>query len=319
MSKLYKTRIYEDFINGKYQQNCYCLYDDEIFFDYYVLDYEKIIKIADILENDNFITLLSFHRCSIDNDSAIYLFNKLKYNNTIKTLILHGNKLDESAFIILSELLCINKNITCLCLGSIKIGSSAKHIANIIRNNSTIKELNLSKMNLKTNDFKIIASALKHNTSISSLYLFSNKKFCNNKLNSKYLLKIFHNKTIKLLSLHSCNISTEIIDIIFDQMIDNHTINSLILSYNNITSANINKLCELIKNNKTLENLELDYNKFNDTDGQCILKCLDFNTTLKNIDLKQTNFNRKNMPDIFPRIDDSTLDLFIGHQKMTFL
>ncbi len=307
----HKAQFYEDFINGKYQENWYCLYNNRIFFDYYLLDYDKVIKIADVLENDHNIELLSFHRCNIDNDSAIYLFNKLKFNTTIKTLILHGNKLKKTAFIVLSELLSVNKTLTSLCLGSIKIGSSAKYIANIIKNNNTLTELNLGKMNLKSRDFKIIVSALKYNTSISTLYLFSNKNFCYDNLNPKYLKKIFRNKTIKNISMHSCNISTEFIDVILNEMINNDTLKSLDLSFNSITSTNINKLCELIKKNKTLENLKLAYNSFNDTDGQDILYSLDSNKTLKNIDLNQVGYgyNRRNVPEIFSRIEDSTLIL----------
>lgn len=304
----YKKLIYDSFINKKYQE-CFSMYGTSIYFDYYKLDYDKIIKIADIIEHDKFITRLSFHNCNIDDTSAIYLFNKLKNNNTVKVLIFHGNKITEYGFAALSELMKTNAIIS-LCLSSINIGSSIKCINEIIKNNKTIIELNLGKMNMKRRDFKSLVLALEYNQSIITLYLYDNKKLCNSKFSYKYLLKLFKNKNIKTLSLHSCNISSELIDLIFNAMISNTTLTELVLSYNEITSNNIIKLCELIKNNNTLERLELGYNKFNDHDGLMILGSLHYNSSLNDLNLKQTGYFNKFMPDIDLnlRISDDTID-----------
>ena len=95
MSKSHKERIYNSFLSGTYQED-FCIYNQTIYFDYYELNYDKVVKIADKLENDNFFICASFYRCRIDNKSAIYLFRKLKNNKTIKKLYLHGNNIEES-------------------------------------------------------------------------------------------------------------------------------------------------------------------------------------------------------------------------------
>lgn len=298
-----RKELYKKLLNGTYASNV-------IYFDYYKLDYRKIVKIADALKNNTNITCVNFHGCKMDDKSAAYLFDQIKENNTITTLNMHGNILEKSAFIALSNMLEINTTIKELNLGSVRINygniSYIEYIEKILLNNTKITRLGLSRTRLSSLDFAILVSALEKNSTIEELMLFNNKH-----ISVANVIRLLKNENLKIISLHSCRINSDGINDILKSLMNNTNIIHIVLSYNEVTSNNTKTLCELIKCNKSLNNLEFGYNKFIDDDGKVILEALYCNNILRKLDLQQTDYpNKKFLPDINKelRISDETMN-----------
>jgi hypothetical protein len=130
-------------------------------------------------------------------ESSIYkkeefqeILTKLQKNTKIKYLNLYDNNLDEN-ITDLAKLLEKNETITNMDLGSSLISKKKnfKLITNSLKNNKTIKTLNLAENNMKENE---ITSILYENKSITDL-----------EIQSIFNIKIFNSKQSNLLEGNS--------------------------------------------------------------------------------------------------------------------
>ena len=112
-------------------------------------------------------------------------------------------------------------------------------------------------------DFKIIAEALKHNSTITSLDLA-----CSNigVEESKYLAEALkHNSTLTSLDLESNNIGDEGVKFLAEALKCNSTLTSLYLGGNNISNEGVKVLAEAFKHNSTLVSLDLGHIEMTDS------------------------------------------------------
>jgi Ran GTPase-activating protein (RanGAP) involved in mRNA processing and transport len=265
--------------------------------------------LAGMLEKNETITKLDLSRNNIGDDGAKALAEALKVNKTITTLHLLYNNIGKDGAIALGRA-CAGKNIKVdfgntknndlfkLAQGTFegeKLDLSYDHIrdagaiaiADMLKVNKTITELNLSDNDIGIDGAKALAAMLEKNNTITELCLFRNNiKDDGAKALAGMLEK---NNTITELNLSSNNIEIDGAKAIADALKVNKTITTLDLSYNNIGDDGAKALAEALKVNNTITTLELWFNEIGKDGAKALADMLKVNETITRLELSGNN------------------------------
>ena len=153
------------------------------------------------------------------------------------------------------------------------------YISDLIKVSHTLKKLDLSFNELKSEGVKNICNAIiTSNHSLEQLYLNGNK--CNDYCAEDiFNLLINSNSTkLKLLSLSSNFFSNKGVDKILSSLRTNHSLKYLSLSENKIDSKAFINLANYLQFNKTLKILEMKSSRINDKFLDSIIKIFGIST-----------------------------------------
>ena len=251
--------------------------------DFHFKCFNENIKNIDLSFNHKINLSLMNHILSLKNLSKLNLqmnnitdkeiksiANFIKYNNTpIKNLILKNNKISSEG---------------------------SMYISDLIKVSLTLKKLDLSFNELKSEGVKNICTAIiTSNHSLEQLYLNGNK--CNDYCAEDiFNLLINSNSTkLKLLSLSSNFFSNKGVDKILSSLRTNHSLKYLSLSENKIDSKAFINLANYLQFNKTLKILEMKSSRINDKSLDSIIKIFGINYTLEKINLYDNNLDFENI------------------------
>lgn len=134
-----------------------------------------VVHLADTLDKNSTLKILSLHRNPLSEKSVRYLANKLAKNNTeLKWLDLEATHLSDSSAEHLASMLDANRSLTGLWLSSNEIGSRgvAKIAAALTRPNATLKYLDFEN-NQSIDDacLNSLVKMLQENHSLKTVYL----------------------------------------------------------------------------------------------------------------------------------------------------
>ena len=251
--------------------------------DFHFKCFNENIKNIDLSFNHKINLSLMNHILSLKNLSKLNLqmnnitdkeiksiVNFIKDNNTpIKNLILKNNKISSEG---------------------------SMYISDLIKVSLTLKKLDLSFNELKSEGVKNICNAIiTSNHSLEQLYLNGNK--CNDYCAEDiFNLLINSNSTkLKLLSLSSNFFSNKGVDKILSSLRKNHSLKYLSLSENKIDSKAFINLANYLQFNKTLKILEMKSSRINDKSLDSIIKIFWNNYTLEKINLYDNNLDFENI------------------------
>ena len=270
--------------------------------------------LAEVLRTNT--TLNSLGLCNnpgIGNPSVISLCEALKVNTTLSSLDLSGTGISDAGVLSLVEVLKTNaSSLTSLLLSDIKIShQSLKSIAEVLRVNSTLKDLKFKGNKVGVGGTKLIAESLKANTTLKLLSLsrnnikakcgrlFSDSLKVNGTLESLTLAKnalgsrgaqllsegLRVNTSLRHLDLSWNSIGSEGAESIAETIRVNASLTSLKLQGNNIGDPGANKVSEALKVNVCLEDLNLSFNAIGAAGAESIAEALKSNATLTTLDL----------------------------------
>ena len=251
--------------------------------DFHFKCFNENIKNIDLSFNHKINLSLMNHILSLKNLSKLNLqmnnitdkeiksiVNFIKDNNTpIKNLILKNNKISSEG---------------------------SMYISDLIKVSHTLKKLDLSFNELKSEGVKNICNAIiTSNHSLEQLYLNGNK--CNDYCSEDiFNLLINSNSTkLKLLSLSSNFFSNKGVDKILSSLRKNHSLKYLSLSENKIDSKAFINLANYLQFNKTLKILEMKSSRINDKSLDSIIKIFGNNYSLEKINLYDNNLDFENI------------------------
>ena len=251
--------------------------------DFHFKCFNENIKNIDLSFNHKINLSLMNHILSLKNLSKLNLqmnnitdkeiksiANFIKDNNTpIKNLILKNNKISSEG---------------------------SMYISDLIKVSLTLKKLDLSFNELKSEGVKNICNAIiTSNHSLEQLYLNGNK--CNDYCAEDiFNLLINSNSTkLKLLSLSSNFFSNKGVDKILSSLRKNHSLKYLSLSENKIDSKAFINLANYLQFNKTLKILEMKSSRINDKFLDSIIKIFGNNYSLEKINLYDNNLDFENI------------------------
>ncbi|XP_065919173.1 protein NLRC3-like [Dysidea avara] len=189
-----------------------------------------------------------------------------------------------------------------------------EHICDCIKENSTLKEINLDWCLRNTTKVKVFAEAIKLNQTIEKLGISYNwlHDICaamgdclksNNSLKEltmrgnqsngfkKLIEGIKVNKSLVKLDISSIRISDVGAVAMGDCLKNNNTLKELNMIENNINSEGGKKLAEALKVNKSLEKLDISSNRISDDGAVDMGDCLKNNNSLKELNIRCNNIN----------------------------
>ena len=270
--------------------------------------------LAEVLRTNT--TLNSLGLCDnpgIGNPSVMSLCDALKVNTTLSSLDLSGTGISDAGVLSLVEVLKTNaSSLTSLLLSDIKIShQSLKSIAEVLRVNSTLKDLKFEGNKVGVGGTKLIAESLKANTTLKLLSLsrnnikakcgslFSDSLKVNGTLESLTLAEnalgsrgaqllsegLRVNTSLRHLDLSWNSIGSEGAESIAETIRVNASLTSLKLVGNNIGDPGANKVSEALKDNVSLEKLDLSINAIGAAGAESIAEALKSNVTLTILDL----------------------------------
>lgn len=273
-----------------------------------IIDAESLIlnEIFKVIINCNHITSLILRDCKLKNIKEEYLVKIIDSSITKLRINVDSNNMN----IIYNELKN-NSSITELTLKHCdNTELNEINIADMIKYNSSITKLNLSK-----NDFENIdniCEGLKINSSITELNLDNNKIENLKSLNE--VLKV--NSILTSLSLSNNNIKD--LNDFSNVLKTNSIISSINLSHNYINDYNFNIFSEVLKSNTSISSLDLSFNNITSYDNFFdILKTNSSLTELKILMIENSNNNLNLSEMIKSNSSLVKLDLLVKNNSLT--
>ena len=241
---------------------------DDYFFDFQL---NFIFFCIDIIKRDGDIILYfktnTFNTIKfgyyINFNSLKTIIHSLKQNIPITKLLLWGNKIHFAEIVALAEALKINKTLKIIGLDTIEFGydnrlyayNGSKAIANALRENTTLTELNLNHNYIGDWGVKAIAEVL-----------------------------IKDNKTLKKLILASNEFGVEGAKAIAEALKKNRSLITLDIQQNfKLGNEGIKVLADALKINKTLKEINLRYTGFDNEGAKSLEEALKINKTISAI------------------------------------
>ena len=242
--------------------------------------------LAEVLRTNT--TLNSLGLCNnpgIGNPSVMSLCEALKVNTTLSSLDLSGTGISDAGVLSLVEVLKTNaSSLTSLLLSDIKIShQSLKSIAEVLRVNSTLKDLKFEGNKVGVGGTKLIAESLKANTTLKLLSLSRNniKAKCGRLFSDS--LKV--NGTLESLTLAENALGSRGAQLLSEGLRVNTSLRHLDLSWNSIGSEGAESIAETIRVNASLTSLKLRGNNIGDPGANKVSEALKDNVSLEKLDL----------------------------------
>ena len=184
----------------------------------------------------------------------------------------------------LAEVIKHNSTITQLNLFRNRLGfRDGTTLAEAIKRNSTITQLNLSRNKLGFGDGTALAEAIKHNSTITQLDLSRNALGFGDCTALAEVIK--HNSTITELKLSENELGTGDCTTLAEAIKHNSTITQLDLSRNELGIDDCTALAEAIKHNSTITQLNLSENELGTGDCTTLAEAIKHNSTITQLNL----------------------------------
>ena len=242
--------------------------------------------LAEVLRTNTTLKRMDLHKNpGIGNPSVMSLCEALKVNTTLSSLDLSGTGISDAGVLSLVEVLKTNaSSLTSLLLSDIKIShQSLKSIAEVLRVNSTLKDLKFEGNKVGVGGTKLIAESLKANTTLKLLSLSRNniKAKCGRLFSDS--LKV--NGTLESLTLAENALGSRGAQLLSDGLRVNTSLRHLDLSWNSIGSEGAESIAETIRVNASLTSLKLKGNNIGDPGANKVSEALKVNVSLEDLDL----------------------------------
>ncbi|XP_040188649.1 NACHT, LRR and PYD domains-containing protein 3-like isoform X2 [Rana temporaria] len=202
--------------------------------------------------------------------SCPHLASGIRNNQTLRTLNLSGNNLGGPHFRDLMEALTTSRIEELQLHYNDLTDSSCPHLASGIRNNQTLRRLNLSKNNLEGPHFRDLMEALT-TSRIEKLQLDKNSLAESSCLHLASGIK--NNQTLRMLSLSKNNLGGPHFRDLMEALTTSR-IEELHLYRNHLTESSCPHLASGIRNNRTLRILDLSDNNLKDIHFSDVMEAL---------------------------------------------
>ena len=274
---------------------------------------EVVHDLADVISNNNCLEELQLYNNNLGS-SAVVILQALTRISGLTVLNLSCNNMSENVVNDLASVIKNNPYIEELFLDHNNLQSPVVVVLQALKRTSHLKNLNLNGNNMSAKVVNDLADAIKSNTSLEELHLFSNDLQSSAVVILQALKEI---STLTKLNLNSNNMSGKVVNDLADAIKSNTYLEELYLGCNNLQSLAadilqalreistlkildlgnnnmsgkvVNCLADVIKSNTCLEELYLDYNNLQST-ATVILQALQGISTLQKLNLNGNNMS----------------------------
>jgi Ran GTPase-activating protein (RanGAP) involved in mRNA processing and transport len=220
-----------------------------------------------------------------------YIVKLLKKNATIEA-IGTSSTINDAGIKKIAKALKENKTIKDIELCGVGISNKGlKYITEALKGSKTIEEINLSENEIDAEGAKYIAEILRETETLQRLNINENS------IKSEgvsYITKALKsNKTLKKLSLVSNNIDAEGAEYIAELLRKSETLEKLYLSKNSIKAEGLAYIADALESNKTLEKLKISSNQIGNEGAEYISKILKNNETITKLNIGNNDITTK--------------------------
>lgn len=213
--------------------------------------YSSAIEFSKMLSINTGLTNISLENCKIGNKSLDALAIGLHHNTTLKSLNLYSNKIRAYGIISLFEALQKNKSLVKLNLCGNYFGvSGCIEIAKRL-NFTIIEDLNICGCNIRDNGAQVLANVLKENITIKQLIIGNNNFTDVGKIAILETLKV--NKTLKCVRGDD-NSSKDFVDTLIHVFKTNTTLEELYMFDIKYNNKQIDLISDALEENRILIN-----------------------------------------------------------------
>ncbi|XP_077321214.1 NACHT, LRR and PYD domains-containing protein 3-like isoform X1 [Lithobates pipiens] len=287
------------------------------------------------------IKSLSLYNNQLTHSSCPHLASGIRNNQTLRTLDLAENNLEGPHFRDLMEALTTSRIEELLLNNNHLTDSSCPHLASGIRNNQSLRRLDLEENNLEGPNFRDLMVALT-TSRIEDLQLDRNQltdSSCPHVASG-----IRNNQTLRILSLSYNNLEgphfsdlmaalttsrIEELRLVNTHLTDsscphltsgirnNQTMRTLNLSYNNLDGCNFSDLMEALTTSR-IEELHLYNNGLTDSSCPHLAIGIRNNQTMRTLDLSHNNLQGPHFRDLMEALTTSQIEkLHLGRNQLT--
>ncbi|KAL5506170.1 hypothetical protein EMCRGX_G007757 [Ephydatia muelleri] len=217
---------------------------------------EGLEEVMEGVEVNTKLETLSLSENIIDNKRASYLGMMLKGNTTLKELDLSGCELQPEGLEEVIKGFDVNTKLETLDLSeNIIENKSASCLGMMLKENNTLKELNLQHCGLQPEGFEEVLKGVEVNTKFETLNLSVN--IIDNKRALCLGMMLKGNTALKKLNLRKCGLQPEGLEEVIKVVQGNTKLETLNLSENIIDNKRASYLAHALKHNTTLSELWL--------------------------------------------------------------
>ena len=216
-----------------------------------------------------------------------------------------GDFLDDGHAVVLAEVIKTNSTVTELNLSKNMVGDDGvAALAEAIKTNPTLTELNLSKNVVGDDGVAALAEAIKTNSTLTELNLSTNTAGDGGVAALAEAIKT--NSTLTELNLSDNYINDEGVAALAEAIKTNSTLTELNLSDNYIHDEGVAALTEAIKTNSTLTELNLSKNIVSDNGVAALAEAIKTNSTLTELNLSDNNIHNDGVAALVEAIKTNT-------------
>ena len=225
--------------------------------------------------------------CNKEKESTLHMLLARTLGSVLRITVLDlsdNSFLENGDCITLAETIKYNSTVTQLDLSANGLGDGeCTALAEAIKHNSTITQLDLSENDLCVGSCTALAEAIKHNSTITQLDLSRNGLGTGDCTTLAKAIK--HNSTITQLDLSKNKLGTGNCSALAEAIKHNSTITQLDMSRNKLGTGDSTALAEAIKQNSTITQLDLSSNEFGTGDCTALAEAIKHNSTITQLDL----------------------------------
>ena len=225
--------------------------------------------------------------CNKEKESTLHMLLARTLGSVLRITVLDlsdNSFLENGDCITLAETIKYNSTVTQLDLSANGLGDGeCTALAEAIKHNSTITQLDLSLNNLGDGGSIALSEAIKLNSAITQLDLYDNNL---DAADCTALAEgIKHNSTITQLNLGGNRVADGDCTALAEALKHNTTITQLDLSSNKFGTGDCTALAEAIKHNSAITQLDLSENELGTGDCSALAEAIKHNSTITQLDL----------------------------------
>ena len=231
--------------------------------------------------------------CNKEKESTLHMLLARTLGSVLRITVLDlsdNSFLENGDCITLAETIKYNSTVTQLDLSANGLGDGeCTALAEAIKHNSTITQLDLSENDLCIGSCTALAEAIKHNSTITQLDLSRNGFGTGDCTTLAKAIK--HNSTITQLDMSGNKLGTGDATALAEAIKQNSTITRLDLSSNEFGTGDCTALAEAIKHNSTITQLDLSRNRLKVRDCFALSEAIKLNSAITQLDLYDNNLD----------------------------
>ena len=231
--------------------------------------------------------------CNKEKESTLHMLLARTLGSVLRITVLDlsdNSFLENGDCITLAETIKYNSTVTQLDLSANGLGDGeCTALAEAIKHNSTITRLDLSENDLCIGSCTALAEAIKHNSTITQLDLSRNGFGTGDCTTLAKAIK--HNSTITQLDMSGNKLGTGDGTALAEAIKQNSTITQLDLSSNEFGTGDCTALAEAIKHNSTITQLDLSENELGTGDCFALSEAIKLNSAITQLDLYDNNLD----------------------------